>query len=114
MNPLQFYKCLSEDTRLRCLLLVTRETELCVGELVVALEDIQPKISRHLAQLRQCGMLVDRRQGQWVFYRVNPDLPEWCLTVLQQTLHDNEAFIEANIERLCAMKDRPDRPGACC
>jgi len=114
MHPTQFYKCLSDDTRLRCLLLIARETELCVGELVVALKEIQPKISRHLAQLRQCGLLIDRRQGQWVFYRIHPQLPSWCHQVLHETLNENEVFITQELGRLCAMPDRPVRPGACC
>lgn len=114
MNPVQFFKCLSDETRLRCLLLIEREAELCVGELMLALDEIQPKISRHLAQLRKCNLLVDRRQGQWVFYRINPDLPQWCGDVFQRTLAENPDFIEDNVERLCRIQDRPQRPGACC
>ena len=63
MNPVQFYKCLSDETRLRCLLLIEQEGELCVCELTEALDEIQPKVSRHLAQLRKCELLIDRRQG---------------------------------------------------
>ena len=58
-------KTLSDTTRVRIALLVTRETELCVCELTCALDEIQPKISRHLALLRAAGVLADRRQGQW-------------------------------------------------
>ncbi|ABC27415.1 predicted transcriptional regulator [Hahella chejuensis KCTC 2396] len=77
MDPLQLFKCLSDETRLRSLLLIQQEGELCVCELTAALDEIQPKISRHLAQLRKCGLLLDSRQGQWVFYRVNPALLAW-------------------------------------
>lgn len=114
MSPVQFFKCLSDETRLRCLLLIERETELCVGELMLALDEIQPKISRHLAQLRKCNLLVDRRQGQWVFYSINPELPAWCAEVFKETLAENADFIEENVERLCRIEDRPQRPGACC
>ncbi len=65
---------LSDETRLRCLLLIEHQQELCVCELMKAIDEIQPKVSRHLAQLRRCDLLVDRRQGQWVFYRINPAL----------------------------------------
>lgn len=44
MNPLPFYKALADETRLRCLLLIQREGELCVCELVAALDEIQPKM----------------------------------------------------------------------
>lgn len=114
MNPVLFFKCLADDTRLRCLLLITREEELCVCELMEALQEIQPKISRHLAQMRRCKLLVDRRQGQWVFYRINPALPEWAKDVLQTTLESNAAFLAKNISQLRNMGDRPTRAKACC
>lgn len=114
MNPVLFYKNLADDTRLRCLLLIARDEELCVCELMEALQEIQPKISRHLAQLRRCKLLVDRRQGQWVFYSINPALPEWAKQVLATTLQANPAFLAKNIKQLCKMGDRPTRAQACC
>lgn len=114
MNPLQFYKCLADETRLRSLLLITHEGELCVCELTGALAVSQPKISRHLAQLRNCGLLQDRRQGQWVFYRLDPALPAWAKAVLNETLAANRALIEDNLRSLCRMGDRPERAGLCC
>jgi len=114
VNPVAFYKCLADDTRLRSLLLIAREGELCVCELMEALNQSQPKISRHLAQLRQCELLSDRRQGQWVFYRLNPSLPLWARQVLETTLSENPAFITENIEALTQMQSRPARAGQCC
>ncbi|MFJ7883045.1 metalloregulator ArsR/SmtB family transcription factor [Pseudomonas sp. NPDC096917] len=114
LSPAAIFKCLSDETRVRATLLITREGELCVCELVCALDDSQPKISRHLAQLRGCGLLLDRRQGQWVYYRLNPELPEWVHAVLQTTLTANTAWLEVNSTRLNAMGDRPLNAGACC
>lgn len=114
MDPLRFFKCLSEETRLRCLLLIQEEGELCVCELMAALEEIQPKVSRHLAQLRRCGLLLDRRQGQWVFYRINPELPEWAETVLNVTGKANRAYLLENQRRLHGYGDRPERVQSCC
>jgi ArsR family transcriptional regulator len=114
MNPVQFFKCLADDTRLRSLLLILREEELCVCEISSALAQSQPKISRHLAQLRQCGLLQDRRQAQWVFYRVTTDLPHWQAKVLRQTLQDNSTYIQQDLQRLQNMGNRPDREALCC
>lgn len=114
MNPLQFYKCLADETRLRCLLLIHAQQELCVCELMQALQESQPKISRHLAQLRQCGLLNDRRQGQWIFYSIHPELPPWCQDILQITLQHNATFIDHNLQLLTRMGDRPERINACC
>ncbi|WP_309676172.1 metalloregulator ArsR/SmtB family transcription factor [Pseudomonas sp.] len=114
LNPAAVFKCLSDETRTRATLLITREGELCVCELVRALNDSQPKISRHLAQLRACGLLLDRRQGQWVYYRLNPELPKWVRTILETTLAANTDWLEENSARLKAMGDRPVNAAACC
>jgi len=114
MSPIQFYKCLADETRLRCLLLIMAQQELCVCELMAAIDEHQPKVSRHLAQLRNCELLTDRRQGQWVFYHINQNLPAWALTVLSETLASNEAFIADDLIRLSSMGDRPERVSSCC
>ena len=114
MLPHQFFKLLSDETRVRCLLLIMRAQCLSVGELTEALQESQPKVSRHLAQLRQCGLLTDRRQGKWVFYRLNPDLPEWCAEVLHTTYRANETYLHENLQRLTQMGDRPERAAQCC
>lgn len=114
IHPLQFYKGLADETRLKSLILIQLEGELCVCELMAALGQAQPKISRHLALLRQDKILLDRRQGQWIYYRLNPELPEWAKTVLAETAESNRAFIEDNHKNLCCMGDRPERAKACC
>jgi ArsR family transcriptional regulator len=114
MEPVQFYKCLADETRLKSLLLIEKEQELCVCELMAALEESQPKISRHLAQLRKCGLLTDKRQGQWVFYSINSELPDWAKTVLSSTTENNPDFLANDLARLNKMGDRPTRVSACC
>lgn len=114
MIPIAFYKCLADETRLKSLLLIQQQDELCVCELTCALNLSQPKISRHLAQLRKCGLLLDRREGQWVYYRINPDLPTWALEVLRITATDNTAWVASSSKALGAMKNRPVSAAACC
>ena len=113
LDPVSFFKCLADETRLRCLMLIEQEQELCVCELTEALKEIQPKISRHLSQLRQCDLLLDRRQGQWVFYRINPDLPGWARSVLQQTTESNQVFLQQSLKQLSRMGERPERKSIC-
>ncbi len=79
------FAALAHETRLRCLMLLWRHQELCVCELTHALGANQPHISRHLAQLRELGVVADRREGLWVYYRVNPSLPAWAKDVLRDT-----------------------------
>lgn len=114
MDPLIFFKSLADDTRLRSLLLIEREGELCVCELMAALSQSQPTISRHLARLRRDGLLLDRRQGQWVFYRLHPELPEWACQVLTTSRQANGAFLQSCERSLAAMGERPERDRICC
>lgn len=114
IDPLQFFKCLADETRLKSLILIQSEGELCVCELMEALEEIQPKISRHLALLREHKIVLDRRQGQWIYYRLNPDLPDWAKAVLAETTQSNQPYIKGNLKKLCSMGNRPERTKACC
>jgi len=114
MEADQFFKAPSDLTRLRMLVLLSCEGELCVCELTHALDEIQPKISRHLAYLRELGVVVDRRQGQWIYYRLNPDLPAWArevLTAMSEGVITQSPFNED----LQSLQDMPNRPeSACC
>lgn len=114
LTPTDVFKCLADDTRIRIVLLIEREQELCVCELTCAMDASQPKISRHLALLRNCGLLTDRRQGQWVHYSLHPQLPEWVRTVLRITGEANRHWLEEQVCRLNEMGDRPARIAACC
>ncbi len=107
--PHQFFKVLSDETRLRCLLLVLREGTLCVCELTTALDENQPKISRHLAQLRATGVLTDERVGQWVYYQVSNDLPGWLRKVIKGLQQSNclAAQYQQDTQRLQRMENRP-------
>lgn len=111
--PLHFYKALADDTRLKSLLLITRQQELCVCELMSALEQSQPKISRHLAQLRKANILQDRRSGQWVFYSLHPDLPAWAHDVLQQTLLANQPYLDDCQQQLTLLSSQTAAQGCC-
>jgi DNA-binding transcriptional ArsR family regulator len=71
------------------------------------LQESQPKISRHLSLLRSSGVLLDRRQGQWVYYRLHPELPAWVMSILQQTLAANQQWLADDLRRLHAMERGP-------
>lgn len=114
ITPTEVFKSLADETRVRAMLLIAYQGELCVCELMCALGDSQPKISRHLAQLRSNGLLLDRRQGQWVYYRLNPDLPDWVREILQVTSTGNTNWLKDNAARLQNMDGRPVREAACC
>jgi ArsR family transcriptional regulator len=109
-----FYSALSHPMRLRALLLLKQEGELCVCELTYALALAQPVISRHLGQLKEAGLLLSRRQGLWVYYRVSDRLPEWVTQVIQTTISgvSTTSPYQDDRETLQTMLNRPNQ--ACC
>ena len=114
MDTVEFYKCLADETRLCSVLLIFNEQELCVCELVAALEVSQPKISRHLAQLRKSGLLTDTKRAQWVYYKINPELPSWMKEVIANTASSNQVMLKTVETKLLNMGDRPQRQATCC
>lgn len=99
-NPVSFFKCMGDETRCRIMLLLAGEGELCVCDLTEALAEGQSKVSRHLAQLRNCGLLEDRRDGQWVYYRIARNLPNWATELFAQLRLDYAQWLVADAERL--------------
>jgi ArsR family transcriptional regulator, arsenate/arsenite/antimonite-responsive transcriptional repressor len=65
----RFFQALGNPTRLRLLNLM-EEQEVCVCYFVEILGAPQPKISRHLAYLRNAGIVSARREGKWMHYRI--------------------------------------------
>ncbi|MFG7856896.1 As(III)-sensing metalloregulatory transcriptional repressor ArsR [Klebsiella pneumoniae] len=92
---LQLFKILSDETRLGIVLLLREMGELCVCDLCTALEQSQPKTSRHLAMLRESGLLLDRKQGKWVHYRLSPHIPSWAALVIEQAWLSQQDDVQA-------------------
>ena len=110
MTPEILLKSLSDQTRLRSLMLLMQEGELCVCELTHALNLIQPKISRHLASLRDMQVVIDKRAGQWIYYSINPDLPTWANELLKAALKGsiNGKQFKSDLKNLKSMSNRPE------
>jgi ArsR family transcriptional regulator, arsenate/arsenite/antimonite-responsive transcriptional repressor len=110
-SPTTLFAALANESRLRCLVLLSSHLELCVCELTYSLKLSQPHVSRHLAQLRESGLVTDRREGIWVYYRIAADLPPWVLQVLERTACGliGQAPFDRDAATLAAM---PNRPGA--
>jgi len=94
------FKALSDETRLRIIALLSRG-ELCVCDLMEILALPQSTVSRHLATLRHAGLVEDRRQGVWMYYRLagsDPlhhdlfDLLQAHVATLPQAERDHESL----------------------
>lgn len=77
---------LSDPTRLGTLQLLWDGKEHCVCELMEKLNATQSRMSRHMGVLKQAGLVVDRRDAQWVRYRRNPKLPPRIKTMINAVM----------------------------
>ncbi|MGN7613115.1 metalloregulator ArsR/SmtB family transcription factor [Magnetococcales bacterium HHB-1] len=111
LTPETLCKTLSDSTRFRCLLLLLKIPEICVCELTYALNAPQPKISRHLATLRKSQILLDRKEGQWTYYALHPNLPGWAIKLIHAAMEGAETLLvhQEDYQRLSMMPNRPQR-----
>lgn len=103
------FDAVADATRRRILALLVKQGELCVCELTAALDDIQPKVSRHLGVLKDAGVVLARREGTWMFYRLEPSLPAWAATLLATLPEGATPEFKGDLKRLKAMTGRPER-----
>lgn len=106
-HPVPVFKALGDENRLSILLLIRQQTELCVCELTAALNLSQPRVSRHLAYLREQNLLQDERRGQWVYYRLHPELPDWVQSVLGKSSEASGDLLGPINQRLDTLPERP-------
>ena len=97
----QHFRLLSDSTRLRLLMLVDRE-ELSVAELAAITQLAQPRVSTHLAKLKEAGLVSDRREGVSVYYRMSGNIADRSLDALWKLLRANtsDPLIHQDFERI--------------
>jgi ArsR family transcriptional regulator len=86
------FHALSDPTRLRLVDLL-RGGERCVCELTDALEAGQSRLSFHLKILKEAGLVLDRREGRWVYYRLHQDKIEEVAGVLTDCCGESRAWL---------------------
>ena len=106
----RLFKALGDETRLRIVALLAHG-ELCVCHLVAALDLPQPTASRHLAVLRNAGVVDTRRDGSWVYYRLIEQTDPDCKQQLRALAgaFAKRSVLRQDVERLLKAKG----PGAC-
>lgn len=77
---------LSDPTRRSALVLLRSGTELCVCELMASLGATQSRMSRHMAALKEAGLVIDRRDAQWVRYRMASGIEPGAMRILDAVL----------------------------
>ncbi len=113
MSHVQFFQALADETRLRMVLLLATRRELAVCEMVQVLRESQPKISRHLAFLREARLVDMRRHAQWVFYRLADDLAPWQRLAIETTrggLSDQAPYADDALRLALVLKETGGEP----
>lgn len=82
---------LAEPTRRNAMRLLHEHDELCVCELMAQLRATQSRMSRHMGTLKDVGLVLDRRDAQWVRYRLNPRVPASIKAVVRSVLAASSA-----------------------
>ncbi|STG50929.1 DNA-binding transcriptional repressor ArsR [Escherichia coli] len=111
--PSNCSKILADETRLGIVLLLSELGELCVCDLCTALDQSQPKISRHLALLRESGLLLDRKQGKWVHYRLSPHIPSWAAKIIEQAWRCEQEKVQVIVRNLARQNFSVDSKNIC-
>ena len=71
------FKALSDETRLRIVIKLCQK-EMCAAALLKDFAITQPTLSYHIRILTDCGLVQARREGNWIFYSINPIGALWC------------------------------------
>jgi ArsR family transcriptional regulator len=111
----ELFQSVADPTRLRLLNLLLQTGEICVCELVSALDIPQCNISRHLHVLLSAGWLEDRRLGKWIYYRISEKLKPHqrsMLRAVEQLRGERSDFQED--ERRAGRRLKLRRGGLCC
>ena len=105
LQPVQFFKILSDETRLAIMMLLRDSGEMCVCDICAATAESQPKISGHMAILREAELVLDRREGKWVHYRLSPHMPAWAAETITTSWHclreDVRQWLEISVGSSC-------------
>ncbi|MBF0283735.1 MAG: metalloregulator ArsR/SmtB family transcription factor [Magnetococcales bacterium] len=98
----ELFKALSEPLRLRLLNLLRAGGELCVCDLVSILETTQSMVSRHLAYLRHCGWVSNRREGLWIHYRLESESDPMRAAILEVLARhaEEDPEMKSDLEKL--------------
>ncbi len=92
----QYFRALSEEIRLRIVMLLTHG-ELCVCDIMDVLDEPQSKVSRHLSYLKHSGLITGKRVGVWMHYMLSEPRDE--------TLDAQIEFMRERLSHLPAFRD---------
>lgn len=109
----QTLKALSDPIRLRIILLLQSEGELCVCDLMAVLKLPQSTVSRHLAYLKRSCWVETRREGVWMYYQLSRESCQICTDMLDSLSRHAVNLPEALSDRAVLAVFLKEKPAAC-
>lgn len=109
----QTIKALSDPIRLRIVLLLQAEGELCVCDLMAVLNLPQSTVSRHLAYLKRSCWVDTRRKGVWMYYTLSRESCDTCRELLRILKQYASALPEAESDRNALAAFLSDKSDSC-
>lgn len=109
----QIFKALSDPIRLRIILLLQSEGELCVCDLMAVLKLPQSTVSRHLAYLKRSCWVDIRRQGVWMYYQLSSESCQMCRELLDILLRHAADLPEVKADRRALAQFMKEKPATC-
>lgn len=110
----QTLKALSDPIRLRIVLLLQAEGELCVCDLMAVLGLPQSTVSRHLAYLKRSCWVDTRRDGVWMYYSLSRESCTICKELLQTLKQYASNLPEVTSDRDTLVAFQKEKPAASC
>ncbi len=120
-QPLEIFKALADMNRLRIVAALSQHAELCACQITELLQVTGATASRHLSVLQHADLLASRKEGRWVYYRLNPPGNTKALVRWLQSTFDESNQLQADaqvLEKIVAITRedlcRQQRGEACC
>lgn len=111
---LKYTKALADGNRLRIIAALSRYPELCVCQMTELLDLAMATVSRHISVLQNAGLVESRKDGRWVYYRLDSDFPRelriWIDAELMRTSDIQkdqvrlDKIVSIGVEELCKKK----------
>lgn len=109
----QILKALADPIRLRIILLLQSEGELCVCDLMAVLKLPQSTVSRHLAYLKRSCLVDIRRQGVWMYYKLRSESCKMCQELLDILQRNVSLLPEAEADRKALASFSKNKTSGC-
>ncbi|MCR9253350.1 MAG: metalloregulator ArsR/SmtB family transcription factor [bacterium] len=98
----QIFKSFSEEPRIRIIHLLYRKKELCISDLEVILDFTQTKTSRHIAYLKNAGLVSSRKKDQWVIYSIKEEVIDFVGQIFE--FLNKDSLLEKDLETFDIME----------